>query len=114
VNEESGQSSGNTPDFQIAATNTSLSFNRGGSTTDSLTISALNGFSSSVALSCSVSSGVTNTVCLISPGSVTGSGTATLTVTASAIAAMRPIDGHRAPGVPLLASLAFGLCALVF
>ena len=114
VNEMSGQGPNSTPDFQLAAANSSLSVARGASSTDSITISALNGFSSTVTLSCSVSSSVTNTVCLISPGSVNGSGTATLTLTSSAVAAARPIHDHQSPGTPLLASAMFGLCALLF
>lgn len=114
VNEISGQGVTATPDFQLSATNSSLSFARGASTTDTLTISALNGFSSNVALSCSVSSAVTNTICVISPGNVNGPGTATLTLTSSAIAAARPLHDHQLPGLPLLASAMFGLCALVF
>jgi len=114
VNELSGQAPSNTPDFQLSAATSSMSFARGASSTDTITVSALNGFASNVTLSCSVTSGVTNTICVISPGSVNGSGTATLTLTSSAIASAHPLHDHQSPGTPLLASMMFGLCALVF
>jgi subtilase family serine protease len=114
VNELSGQAPSNNPDFQLSAANSTMSFARGASSTNTITITALNGFSSNVTLSCSVTSGVTNTICVISPGSVNGSGTATLTLTSSAIASASPLHDHQSTGTPLLASAMFGLCALIF
>ncbi len=73
------------PDFGIAANPTSLSLTAGTSGnvgTSTITVSALNGFSATVALTCSVSSTLPGTTCAVSPSSVTSSGTATVTVTA--------------------------------
>ena len=75
------------PDFLFSAQSTSLSIVRGTPVTDTLTLTGLAGFSSSVSLTCSVSPTVTNTTCSISPSSVTPSGTATLTVTAGSLSA---------------------------
>lgn len=70
-----------TPDFSISATPTSQGVSIGGSTTYTVNIGALNGFSGSVSLSASglpagASAG-------FNPGSVSGSGSSTLTITTS-------------------------------
>ena len=68
-----------TPGFSIAASGTTVE--QGTSATDSVTVSAINGFSGTVALSVSgLPSGVTAS---FSPASVTGSAGSTLTFTAS-------------------------------
>jgi hypothetical protein len=71
-----------TPDFAVAVSPSSLTISAGSNGTTTTTVSSINGFSSSVALSCSgLPSGIT---CGFSPGSVTppsnGSANSTLTV----------------------------------
>lgn len=68
----------NPPDFTISATPSSRSITRGQSTTYTVTIGSVNGFSSSVSLS--VSGLPSRTSATFSPSSVTGSGNSTLTV----------------------------------
>jgi hypothetical protein len=71
-------------DFQVTASSTSLTFFRGGSVTDTLSFIALNGFTSTISLSCS---GLpAGTTCSFSPATLTpgsGSTTSQLTITAS-------------------------------
>jgi subtilase family serine protease len=75
------QSSGSaaaSPDFQVSATPTALTITSGAtSTTTKLTVVALNSFSGTVALTCSVPSAIT---CSLSPASIVGSGTSTVTI----------------------------------
>jgi Zn-dependent metalloprotease len=67
-----------TPDFSVACSPSSLTVSAGGSNTSTCTVTAINGFSSSVALSCT---GLTaGASCSFSPSSVTPTGTSTLTV----------------------------------
>jgi len=76
-----GSSSG-TADFSLSDSPTSLTLNQGGSGTDTITVTGVNGFSGSVALSASgLPSGVTAS---FSPSSTTS--TSTLTLTASSTA----------------------------
>ena len=76
-----GSGSG-TADFSLADSPTSLTLNQGGSGTDTITVTGVNGFSGSVALSASgLPSGVTAS---FSPSSTTS--TSTLTLTASSTA----------------------------
>jgi subtilase family serine protease len=81
------------PDFQVSASPTSLSLTAGATGnvgTSTLTVSALNGFTGTVALTCTVAS-LTGTTCSVSPASLTNSGTATVTVTAPATrSSLRP------------------------
>ncbi len=101
--------------FQTNAANSDITFTRGATATpDTITVSALNGFSGTVALTCSVSSTLTNTTCSVSPASVNGSGNATLTVKASPLASLRGFPEHEMPHAPLWTSSVFGLCALLF
>ncbi|HEX9121100.1 MAG TPA: S53 family peptidase [Terriglobales bacterium] len=77
--------SSSTPDFQAGVSPSSLTLTAGTTAnvgTSTLTISALNGFTGSVTLSCSVPSSLPGTTCSVSPASLTNSGTATVTVTA--------------------------------
>lgn len=70
-----------TPDFTISATPTSQGVSIGGSTTYTVNIGAVNGFSGSVSLS---GSGLpTGASAGFNPGSVSGSGSSTLTITTS-------------------------------
>jgi subtilase family serine protease len=72
------------PDFQMSVGNATETVNTGGSTTDTLSITSLKGFTGSVGLSCAGTSGLT---CSLSPTSVTANTaaavTSTLTVSAS-------------------------------
>ena len=79
-----GLLSGGTPDFQISVSPTSLTLAPGSSTSYTVNVSPVNGFASAVTLSVAgAPSGVTTS---FTPGSITGSGSATLHVTASASA----------------------------
>jgi hypothetical protein len=75
------------PDFHLTAQSASLTITRGVPVTDTLTVTGLAGFSASVNLTCSVSATLTNTVCSISPASVSPGGNSTLTITASPLSA---------------------------
>ncbi len=86
--------SSSTPDFQAGVSPSSLTLTAGTTAnvgTSTLTISALNGFTGSVNLSCTVTSSLPGTTCSVLPASVTNSGTATVTVTAPTTrASLRP------------------------
>jgi subtilase family serine protease len=69
------------PDFQLALSPPNLTVIRGGSGAVQLTISAINGFASSVNASCSVSGSLVGVTCSVAGGP--GLGTRTVTVTAS-------------------------------
>jgi hypothetical protein len=110
----SGQPPVTSPDFQLSAANATISIARGSSATDSLTISALNGFSGNVAVTCTLSSALANTTCAVTPSSVTGSGNPVLTVTASSLSAAQTKPGVRNQHSVFWASGTFGLFAIVF
>ena len=74
---------GTNPDFSLASTNGSESVTQGSSTTDTITVTSLNGFSGSVNLTCSGTTGLT---CSLNPASVTPTQSSTLTVNASSSA----------------------------
>ena len=95
------------PDFRLAAQSTSLSITRGTPVTDGLTLTSLAGYSTGVNLTCTVSATLTNTTCSISPGSVTPSGTATLTVTATALSARLRSSPRFHPGWQMASGLFF-------
>jgi subtilase family serine protease len=83
------QSSGSTPaaaDFQLSASPTAVTISGTSSTSTKLTVAALNSFSGTVALTCSVPAAIT---CSISPASIAGSGTSTVTISVVS-AAIRP------------------------
>jgi hypothetical protein len=71
------------PDFSLSVTPTSRTISRGGSTTYSVTVTALNGFTGTVTLTSSISPGATGLTMSFSQTTVTGSGSSTLTVTTS-------------------------------
>lgn len=70
---------GGTPDFNIAASPASQTVTRGSSTTYTVTVGALNGFTGTVSLS--VSGLPSRTTASFNPSSVAGSGSSTLTIT---------------------------------
>jgi hypothetical protein len=72
-----------TPDFSIACSPSSLTVAQGGTGSTSCTLTSINGFASSVALSCGASTGVT---CSFNPASVTPTGSSTLTLTVAGTA----------------------------
>ncbi len=82
------------PDFNVAASVASpTSIPAGGSATSTITVSAMDGFTGAVNLSCSVAPAVTAApTCAFSPASLTGSGTSTLTIRTAAPAqgSLRP------------------------
>jgi len=83
--------SGTAPDFQISATAAApATVAPGGSATSTVTVAALNGFNSAVALTCD--SGISGVSCTLNPTPVTPSGstgvTSTLTITTTAAAAL--------------------------
>ena len=95
------------PDFRLAAQSTSLSITRGTPVTDGLTLTSLAGYSTGVNLTCTVSATLTNTTCSISPGTVTPSGTATLTVSATPLSARLRSGPRFHPGWQVAGGLFF-------
>jgi subtilase family serine protease len=76
-------------DFGITISPTSMTVSPGGSGTATVTVNAFGAFSGTVSFSCTVPATLTNTTCSI-PGTVTKSGTATLTITDTAAASVHP------------------------
>ena len=95
------------PDYSLTAQSGSLVIARGTPVTDLLTVTGLGGFSSTVNLTCTVSAGVTNTTCTLSPTSVSPGGTATLTVTATSTSAKLRTRPFLHPGWQLASGLVF-------
>jgi hypothetical protein len=73
------------PDFSMSRNPTSLTLTQGGSGTSAITVTALNGFTGSVALA--VTGCPSGATCSLSPGSVTPTANSTLTVSTTAGAA---------------------------
>jgi subtilase family serine protease len=71
------------PDFQLTGSTQTLTFKRGNSASLTVSVSPLNGFTGTVALTCSVPSTLTNVTCTASPSTIASSGSATVTLTAS-------------------------------
>jgi uncharacterized repeat protein (TIGR01451 family) len=74
-------------DFSLSPESTSLTMHRGGQVSDTLTFPAQGGFSGAIALACSVSGPAPMPTCGILPNSVAPGGSATLTVSATAMSA---------------------------
>ncbi len=89
--------------FTMTLNPTSLTLLPGGSGTATVQVTAVSGFVGTVQFSCSVASTLTQTTCSI-PGTVSGSGTVTLTIanTASTASAYR----FPMPGLPYLPPIA--------
>jgi subtilase family serine protease len=88
------------PDVQIAKQNTTVTVTHGSSATDTLSFNGVNGFSGTLNLTCSVSSGLGTTTCSVpATVSVNPTGTADLTIHASStLAGLRstqPIFGWK-------------------
>lgn len=78
------------PSFRLSISPASLTIGSGSPASATLRVSALNGFTGSVSLACTVASSLTGATCSISPASVSTSGTATVTVTAGTQSAITP------------------------
>lgn len=89
-----GSAQSNGPDFQGTAANPTLTIQHGKSSTTNITYAAMNGFTGTITLTCDVSSSLGATTCSVNPGSVTNSGTTTLTINATSSLASA---GHSAP-----------------
>jgi subtilase family serine protease len=74
---------GSSADFAISPSPQNLTVSAGNSATSTLTVFPNNGFAGTVSVACSVASTLSGVTCSLSPATVTGSGTATLTVSAS-------------------------------
>ncbi|MGO4212619.1 Ig-like domain repeat protein, partial [Terriglobus sp. YAF25] len=72
---------GGTSSFSLSASPAGLTVSRGSSGTSTISVAAVNGFSSSVGLSWSISGSPTGAGCTLSPSSVTPGTTSTLTIT---------------------------------
>jgi subtilase family serine protease len=79
--------------FSIAISPATLTVNPGSSATATVTITPTGTFNGTVSFSCSVGSGLANVTCSI-PGTVLGTGTATLTITAASNAFLPPANLH--------------------
>lgn len=101
---------GSGADFTLSATPPALTLNRGASGTSSIGVSGTGMFAGSVALTCTVSSTLGATTCSLSPASVTGGQSSTLTVVATSSAALHRngLPGHMG------LELSFGLAAICF
>ncbi|MGH9610022.1 MAG: S53 family peptidase, partial [Bryobacteraceae bacterium] len=75
--------------FTISPDPAALTVNPGSVASSTITVLPSGGFDGPVSFSCTVSSGLANTTCSV-PGTITGSGTVTLTVTAGATAMSFP------------------------
>ncbi|WP_187143001.1 Ig-like domain repeat protein [Terriglobus albidus] len=67
--------------FSLSASPTSVTVSAGSSATSTISVAAASGFTSSVALSCSISGSPTGVGCTLSPSSVNPGTTSTLTIT---------------------------------
>jgi hypothetical protein len=104
------------PDFSIASSAMSPSaVNAGGASTSTVNATAINGFSSSVALTCSVSPlPAFAPTCAVNPGSITAGASAALTVSTTGVgaAANHTSSGiFYAVGLPLMGLLVTGFGA---
>jgi subtilase family serine protease len=72
-------------DFQVTASPTTLSIARGASANIAVAVASQGNFAGTVSFTCTVAASLTNTSCSI-PGTVSGAGTATLTITTGATA----------------------------
>lgn len=80
-----------TPSFTVGISQTSLAIGYGTSGTASVSVAAIDGFTGTVKLTCSVASTLGSTSCSLNPTSVGAGGSATLTVTAPAGGSSSPV-----------------------
>jgi subtilase family serine protease len=101
------------PDFSLAASSSSLTIGSGGTSTDTITATAVGGFSGTINLSCSVT-GLSTTTCSLSPASLTGSGTSTLTINAATLTSRLDRPSPLSPrGLGIESSFLFAAVLLV-
>jgi subtilase family serine protease len=105
----SGTSTPAAPDFQLSGSTQTLAFKRGSSASLTVSIAALNGFTGTVKLTCSVPSTLTNVTCAAAPNAVAGSGSATVTLTASKKASNMQPFGWPPGSVASTFALIFGM-----
>ena len=74
-------------DFQLTASPTSLALSSGSTGTSTISTVVVGGFSGTVTLTCSVSSSLGATTCALSPNSIVGAGSSTLTIHGATLAA---------------------------
>jgi FG-GAP-like repeat len=75
------------PDFSLIPSSSTLLVSQGGESSETLTVGARAGFSTAVALNCSVAGPAPLPTCIVSPNSVNPEGTAKVTVNTGAAAA---------------------------
>ncbi|MGA8025631.1 MAG: S53 family peptidase [Bryobacteraceae bacterium] len=102
-----------TSDFQASINPTTLTVTRGSSGTATVTITPVDNFTGAVSFTCSVPAALTDTTCSI-PGTVSSSGNATLTITASTVSAAPGRFRWRGFGTGGGAALALGGTLLLF
>jgi len=102
-------------DFTLSSSANSLTMTRGSSSsvssTATITVTGQNSFSGNVALTCSVSSGLTGVTCSFDKTSVAAGGTATLTVTAPAVSSTQKaaaVTPHLPWGLQSIFALSLG------
>jgi hypothetical protein len=104
--------------FSLALNPTSLTISRTSSGTASVQVTAVSDFKGTVQFACTVSSGLTNTTCSV-PGTVSGSGSVTLTIANTGAATgfhLFPMSGGRmrGPGLLRIAAVLAGIVGLFF
>ena len=95
-------------DFALSASATTLAVRRGSSGSVNVSVQALNGFSNTVTLSCTVPATLANVTCSASPSTISGSGTVNVTITAAAQSSSNQ-SAPFSPAAPLFALLPAGL-----
>lgn len=98
------------PDFQLTGSAQTVTFNRGSSSSLTISVSPQNGFTGTVTLTCSVPSSLSNVTCTASPSTITGTGSATVTLTATQSSTLQPFGFPRTLGGTF--ALAFGLLCI--
>jgi subtilase family serine protease len=78
------------PDFSMSGSVQTLSFTRTNSGTVNVSVAGTNGFSGTVTLTCSVPAALTNVFCAISPSTLSAGGSATVTISSTAISSLSP------------------------
>jgi subtilase family serine protease len=86
----------NEANFELSVSPSTITISRGSSSSATVSITAVNSFSGTVTLSCSVPSTFSASDCSILPASISTSGTATVTI--GTLRAALPMDGKEIPG----------------
>lgn len=93
-------------DFQVSAASPTLDISRGSSATDTITLSALDGFNGTVSFTCS---GLADATCTFSPSSITPTGASSTTTMTVAAAASARVEWPW-PSTEMLACMIFAFC----